>query len=139
MNVDQLKEELLQDEGMVLHGYNDHLGYLTIGVGRLIDERRGGGITKEEAFYLLENDIGKVIVALRSKLPFWNKLNDTRQRALINMAFQMGVAGLMGFNKMLWAIERGNWDLAHAEGLDSAWAGQTPKRARRVMEMIKHG
>ena len=139
MNVDQLKEELLQDEGMVLHGYNDHLGYLTIGVGRLIDERRGGGITKEEAFYLLENDIGKVIVALRSKLPFWNKLNDTRQRALINMAFQMGVAGLMGFKQMLWAIERGNWDLAHAEGLDSAWAGQTPKRARRVMEMIKHG
>jgi lysozyme len=139
MNIKQLKEELIFDEGIVLHEYKDHLGYSTIGIGRLIDERKGGGITEEEAMYLLENDIGRKQAQLRENLPFWNKLSDNRQRALMNMAFQLGVNGLLKFRQMLWAIENGKWDLAHAEALDSSWANQTPVRARRVAEMIKYG
>lgn len=139
MNVEILKQELIHDEGLVSHAYQDHLGFWTIGVGRLIDERRGGGITKEEAEYLLENDIGRVTIALRKKIKGFDLLSDTRQRALINMAFQLGVNGLMGFGRMLWAIERGDFDMAYVEALDSKWAHQTPKRAKRVSEMIKHG
>lgn len=139
MNKERLKSELIHDEGLVLHEYKDHLGYSTIGVGRLIDERKGGGITKEEAMYLLDNDIKRKMAEVKKRIKFWNKLDDTRQRALMNMAFQLGVNGLMRFQKMLWAMEREQWDLAHAEALDSAWAGQTPRRAKRVAEMIRYG
>lgn len=144
MNIDRLKSELWEDEGVVKSGgrhvaYQDHLGYWTIGCGNLIDARKGGGLTDEEADYLLENKIASILVQLRKRLPFWNQLDDTRQRALMNMAFQMGVEGLMKFKNMLWAIERGQWGLAHAEALDSSWANQTPARAKRVAGMILHG
>lgn len=55
----ELTKQLRRDEGEVLSAYQDHLGYWTIGVGRLIDKRKGGGLTSEESDYLLGNDIDK--------------------------------------------------------------------------------
>lgn len=139
MDKEQLASELIRDEGFVAHAYHDHLGYLTIGVGRLIDERRGGGITRDEALYLLHNDIDQRVEALRQRLDFWEGLDDTRQRALANMAFQMGLNGVMNFRRMLAALARGEWKTAHDEALDSRWAQQTPERANRVADMILWG
>jgi lysozyme len=42
---EHLIAHLRREEGEVLHVYKDHLGYLTIGVGRLIDKRKGGCIS----------------------------------------------------------------------------------------------
>ena len=86
------------EEGEVLHEYKDHLGYSTIGIGRLIDKRKGGGITSEEAAYLLGNDVDKVIDQLNKRLPWWTKLDDARKGVLINMAFQMGIDFRLGKN-----------------------------------------
>lgn len=139
MNVEQLKQDLHRDEGQVLHAYEDHLGYLTIGVGRLIDKRRGGGITHEEAMYLLGNDIERVRHDLQARLPYWFDLSPNRQRALCNMAFQLGVEGLLAFRRMHAAIKAQDWDLAHQEALDSKWAAQTPARAKRVAALLRDG
>jgi len=49
MDTRVIREQIKRHEGKVLHAYPDHLGYWTIGYGRLIDERRGGGITEAEA------------------------------------------------------------------------------------------
>lgn len=139
MNIKQLTEELIRDEGCVLHAYQDHLGYWTLGIGRLIDKRKGGGITAEEARYLLENDIGRVVTELRKRVKFWGKLSDARQRALANMGFQLGVAGLMDFRRMLAAMEVMDFRKAADEALNSTWARQTPQRAQRVAKMIREG
>lgn len=139
MNFDKLEAELMRDEDFVSHAYQDHLGYWTIGYGRLIDERRGGGISKNEAKELLRKDILKVYQGLREKIWFFNGLSDSHQRALCNMAFQLGIDGLLKFRKMLSAMEGGNFDRAYAEALDSKWAQQTPQRAMRVAYMIKNG
>lgn len=37
-----IKKQLIRDEGNVPYAYSDSLGYLTIGVGFLIDKRKGG-------------------------------------------------------------------------------------------------
>jgi lysozyme len=47
--VANIAEQLRRDEGEVLHAYQDKYGYWTIGVGRLIDARKGGGISVEES------------------------------------------------------------------------------------------
>lgn len=39
----KLTAQLRRDEGEKLYAYQDTLGYWTIGIGRLIDRRRGGG------------------------------------------------------------------------------------------------
>lgn len=129
--IDQLKRH----EGFRSAAYQDHLGYWTIGFGRMIDARRGGGISTEEAELLLTNDILRVDRAIGDILA-----DDPPRRAvLINMAFQLGVRGLFKFRRMLADIERRDFDAAAREGLDSQWARQTPARARELMEQLRTG
>jgi lysozyme len=132
MKPTDLVSQLRRDEGEVLHAYRDHLGYLTIGVGRLIDDRRGGGLTREESAYLLRNDIARKQEEMDEKLPWWRSLDGVRQGALTNMAFQLGVTGLCQFKTTLRHIEAGEWLEASASMLQSKWAAQTPERANRI-------
>ena len=137
MNREALKQQLIRHEGIVPHAYQDHLGFWTIGVGRLIDKERGGGLSPDEIEYLLNNDIERVHYQLTKRIGFWERLTPNQQQALCNMAFQLGVGGLLGFRKMLAALERGDKSTAEAEALDSKWARQTPNRAREVAAMLK--
>ncbi|MEE9356610.1 MAG: glycoside hydrolase family protein [Methylococcaceae bacterium] len=139
MNREKLIKDLKREEGVVLHAYNDHLGFTTIGVGRLIDKRRGGGISISEAEYLLGNDIYLAERELDVNLIFYKRLDETRQRALCNMCFQLGIGGLLKFRKMLVAIAAEDWPEAYNQALDSVWATQTPARAMRVASMLLKG
>ena len=128
----KLIEQLVGEEGEVLSTYNDHLGYATIGVGRLIDKRKGGGITQEESRYLLANDIKKCKESVQKALPFFKDLNEPRQAVLIGMAFQMGIAGLLEFKNTLDMVKRCQYKDAGDGMLKSLWARQTPERAHRM-------
>ena len=132
-------EQLRRDEGTKLHAYQDHLGYWTIGTGRLIDIRRGGGITPEESDYLLHNDITRITPQLSQRIPFFNDLDDARKGVLINMAFQMGVEGLLSFHNTLRCIGEGKWEEAAISMSNSLWAKQTPERCKRLQEQIRTG
>ena len=138
MNDEELKKQLLRHEGLVPHAYQDHLGFWTIGVGRLIDERRGGGISEDEAMVLLHNDIEKVKRQLQCVDGFFFLPPDVKQ-ALCNMAFQLGISGLLRFRNMWAALRRHDFKDAAREALDSKWATQTPKRAHEIAEMIRKG
>lgn len=137
MLLDELTVQLRRDEGERLQAYHDHLGYLTIGIGRLIDERKGGGITREEAAYLLRNDIAKIDRALQQRLPWIGTLSEARRGVLMNMAFQMGVDGLLGFRNTLTMIEQGEYEKAAEGMLQSRWAQQTPERAHRLSKQMR--
>lgn len=135
----QIIDQLNRDEGRRLHAYQDHLGYWTIGVGRLIDLRKGVGISPEEADYLLLNDVTRVRHELSKSLPWFVDLDDARQGALINMAFQLGTSGLMNFKKTLEHIRLGRYATAAGEMLQSKWAEQTPERAKRISKQMATG
>lgn len=134
-----LIKQLRSEEGEVLHAYTDTLGLLTIGVGRLIDKRKGGGITAEESAYLLQNDIDKINKALDLRLPWWRSLTEPRQAVLQGMAFQMGIDGLLGFKNTLAMVQRGDFLGASKGMLASLWAKQTPGRAKRMSDQMKTG
>jgi len=130
-------DQLRRDEGESATCYLDHLGYQTIGVGRLIDKRRGGGLRVDEIAYLLNNDIQDRREALKKALPFFGNLSSARQGVLINMAFQLGTAGLLEFKQTLKLIENGDWADAAKAMLDSKWAIQTPGRAARLAKQME--
>lgn len=138
MNLTALKTHLREEEGTVLHAYPDHMGFLTIGTGRLIDKKKGGGITKEEADYLLENDISRILEKLLDALPWFDDQPEPVQIALMSMAFQMGVNGLLAFKTTLGLIRQGMYAHAADNALKSMWAKQTPERAKRVTDMIRN-
>lgn len=130
---------LTKEEGKVKYAYPDHLGYLTIGVGRLIDKRKGGGLSDDEINYLLRNDVDKVVNAVQEKLPWVTKLSSNRQAVLYAMAFQMGINGLLGFKNTLKLVEQGRYNEAATNMLKSKWATQTPARAKRTAELMRNG
>ena len=134
-----LKQQLIRDEGSVSHAYEDSLGFLTIGVGRLIDSRRGGGLAPDEIEYLLTNDVIEKSRQVLAALPWTTKLSEPRFAVLVNMAFQMGIGGLLKFKRMLGSIENGQYKEASMEMLDSLWAQQTPERAKRLSKQMETG
>lgn len=136
MNRDSLRDLLIQDEGLELMPYKDSLGKLTIGVGRCLDTV---GITKQEAFYLLENDMSKAVSDCRDKIPCFNQLDDIRQNVLASMCFNMGIEGLLEFKKVLSCVAAKDFTQASMEMMNSKWASQVGKRAVRLAEMMRAG
>lgn len=137
--ITNLTNQIRIDEGEVLSAYQDHLGYWTIGVGRLIDKRKGGGISKAESTYLLTNDINNRLKAVNDALPWFKDLDDARKGVLINMSFQLGVAGMLTFKTMLNYIEKGEYSQAADSMYQSLWAQQTPARCKRMAEQMRSG
>lgn len=141
---DESREKLLAhlalDEGCVLHAYADSLGFLTLGFGRLIDKRRGGGITHAEALYLLDHDVERHWNDLCERMPWVLTLDDVRQVALANLVFNLGVGGLAKFTNTLAAIKHGDWPAAAAGLRASKWFRQVqPSRSARVISMMLTG
>jgi lysozyme len=136
MDVKALTNELVRDEGMRTKPYLCTAGKLTIGVGRNIEDV---GITEDEARYLLENDIRRVEGELDQAFPWWRQLSDRRQRALANMAFNLGAQRLRGFAKMIKALAGAQYEEAARQALDSKWSRQVGARAERIAAMIREG
>lgn len=138
--IEQLTAQLRRDEGTRETAYKDSEGWLTIGVGRLIDSRKpGAGLRPDEIDYLLRNDIADRVQALQKALPWFAKLDQARQGVLINMAFQLGTEGLLGFSYTLGLVRDGKYAEAAVQMLKSKWANQTPERAKRLAEQMKTG
>ena len=130
-----IEEQLILHEGLRLKPYRCTAGKLTIGVGRNLDDK---GISKEEALFLLRNDIATVTTQLQ-KYDWYINADPIRQKVLVDMAYNLGVGGLLKFRKMIAALERGDYEGAADQMLDSRWAEQVGYRAVRLAEMMRSG
>lgn len=134
-----LRQQLREFEGVVPYAYQDHLGFWTIGVGRLIDKNKGGRLSEDEIDYLLDNDIREKTAEVLAALPWVATMNEPRQAVVIGMAFQMGLKGLLGFRSTLASMKEERYANA-AEGMrQSLWGKQTPGRVRRLAHQMEVG
>lgn len=144
--IERIIARLVEDEGEILYAYPDHLGLITIGVGRLIDPKKGGGISREESRYLLANDIRKWM-AIADQWDWFDSLDWARQGVIICMLHQLGAKGVSGFRNMLNAMSSSNYEIAADEMLYrsppkpdwSDWHKQTPERCERMAEIMRTG
>lgn len=136
MNYNRLIEQLKLHEGVRDRPYKDSVGKLTIGVGRNLTDK---GLKPKEIEYLLMNDIMDCIDDLNKYLPWWRQLNEVRQRVLMDMCFNLGIGGLLGFKNTLAFIQSGNYEQASQNMLLSKWASQVGQRSRRLSEMMRTG
>lgn len=160
-----IEAHLRVEEGDKPRAYKDHLGYWTIGIGRLIDPRKGGRITPAELDVLIANDPSRrggtimdwtLTPAERSMLlkndvkrftdamkdwPAWKRVQGDipRMVAMTSMCFQMGEKGFAKFVNTLAMIAAGRFADAATNMLKSEWADQTPERAARVAALMRNG
>jgi lysozyme len=125
-------------EGRVPSAYLDSLGFWTIGVGHLIDQRKGGKLPEHIIDALYEWDYDLHSTELFAELPWVNQLDEVRQAALIDMYFNLR-RGLLEFKKFLSHVQRGEWDDAATEMHASKWAQQVGMRAVRLAGMMRTG
>ena len=125
-------------EGVVKHAYQDSRSYWTIGVGRLIDEKLGGGLSDDEIDYLLANDL-KRCEDEAANYPFYAKMDEARKAVIISMLFQLGRPNFDKFQNFQAALLVGDFQLASNEMLNSLWARQTPNRANELSQMMRTG
>ena len=144
---------LRSEEGAIPTLYKDHLGYDTIGVGHLVDARRGGSLpdwakeelrkngrlSDESIDLLLLSDIKEKETQLNNALPWAKELDPVRYMCLLDMCFQMGIGGLLSFKNTLRFIQQGNYEQAAKNMLVSKWAKQTPNRAKRRADEMRTG
>jgi lysozyme len=130
-----LIEQLRRDEGVRTTVYLDSVGIPTIGVGRNL---RDVGLSDSEVDFLLANDIQRAEDGL-SGFAWYQGLDEVRKAAVTNMAFNLGVSGLLHFPHFIAALAKQDWTTAAAEMANSAWAGQVGARAKRLEQQILTG
>ena len=132
-----IKEQLVRHEGLRLKPYRCTAGKLTIGIGRNLDDC---GISQSEAYVMLINDIMNCEKQLQAKIPdIYNGLDEVRKSVLLNMCFNLGISGLLGFKNTLAFIKAGDWERAANNMLVSRWAKQVGRRAIELSELMRKG
>lgn len=162
MNLDRLKQTLERHEGFRPTVYQCTAGRNTIGVGRNLDDvgflpkevkllQKNNPdrniydfesliITKDEALVFLENDIAVCVDFAKKKFHNWDNLSDARQEVIINMIFNLGRKGFLGFRNFISAVKNELFGQAKREMLNSKWAKyDVPNRANELVIVMETG
>jgi len=139
MDIEILKKELIQDEGVKYEVYLDHLGYKTLGIGHLCkatdpenDFEVGQEVSKERVDECFLADIEQVIEDCTILYDEFYTLPDEAQLIIANMMFNLGRPRLSKFIRMRENVIKGNWKSAEEEMRNSRWFDQVPNRAERL-------
>jgi lysozyme len=143
MDLGKLQDLLIKHEGMKAHAYKDSRGILTIGVGHNLEAKPipydySKGLTDSQIRSILSDDLTTTVNFLNSHLPWFVNLDDVRQRALADMTFNL-MSKVLGFKKMLAALQAKDWNEASNQLLNSDFATQTGVRARDLASMFRTG
>jgi lysozyme len=151
-----LERQLIANEGLKLTPYRCTANKLTVGCGRNLDdvglspdECKALGVTPKDyphlrlteaqALILLRNDIKRCEKGLDEHIPWWRVLDEVRQRVLIDMCFNLGIAGLCAFKRTLALIQARDYAGAATAMLASKWSSQVKGRATRLASMMRTG
>lgn len=135
--------DLKTDEGCRLEAYPDPLtggDPWTIGYGAT-----GPTIVKTSTWTQAMADrdlqvrVDRLTVQLGQTLPWWETLSDLRQDVFVNMAYNIGLSGLLAFHNTLSMAEAKNYAGAATGMLASRWANQVPNRAKRLSQQMATG
>lgn len=133
MTVNNIRSQLKRDEGYRTTLYDDSLDVPTIGVGHNLRVPLSYAVIE----HILNDDLLLAEEAVE-RLGFWTRgLSDARRGVLVNMAFNLGAAGLWGFRRFLAAMQAGDWETAAEEMQNSLWASQVGDRAERLMRQVR--
>ncbi len=130
-----VKDRIKEHEGFRQNVYLDTLGNETVGVGHKVIKGEKIPTSIEGLLNLYDKDFDKALNNAKSIIDE-DSISPEAFGVLVEMNFQMGKKGTLGFKKMLDALKDRNYKLAAEELLDSKFAKQTPNRANTLAEVL---
>ena len=144
MNIEQLREEIAEDEGVKYEIYLDHLGLPTFGIGHLVrddDPERGEPVgtpvAEDRVNECFDKDVEIVLSDCETLYPDYYDLPEEVQLIIANMMFNMGRPRLSQFKGMKRGVDNRDWESAADEMVDSKWYYQVPNRAERLVSRMR--
>ena len=146
MNLERLRKELEEDEGVRYEIYLDHLGHPTFGIGHLVtlkdDEHGqppGTKVSSQRVQEVFEADVLSVINDC-DKLyrDDFDELPEEVRLIIANMMFNMGYTRLSKFKQMKRAVDTEDWNKAAGEMVNSKWYQQVTNRADRLVQRMRN-
>ena len=135
LDIEKITNDLKQDEGFRDKVYTCSAGKQTIGYGWNLE---ANDLPEPIAARMLDYGIGMAMRDCES-LDWFYPLNGARKAVIINMMFNMGKSRLLGFKKMIAALDSHDYQTAAYEMMDSRWYCQTGFRAARLIEEMREG
>jgi lysozyme len=158
-----LEDQLILHEGLRLEVYKCPAGYWTVGVGRNLEGKplrkheqehilgcsgltpdqvisilKERGVTKDEALFLLANDIEDAVKDL-SHFDWFEDLDPIRKKVVVDMRYNLGPTRFRQFKRMIAALAAGDYKKAAAEMVDSRWYHEVGNRSKRLVKMMETG
>lgn len=127
--------DLRRDEGVRDKPYKDSRGFLTIGVGHNLDAE---GLCQEAIDAQLIYDINKKLRELDQKIPWWRDHPEDVQRVIVNLAFNLGVPGLLKWPLFLLQIKTKLYKKAASNiRANRIYVSQVGQRAERLALLLE--
>ena len=151
---DEIYEFIKQNEGYKKKAYRDSRKHLTVGIGFNLDQpgakqvleklgidynkvRQGQELNDQQIKSIFSKDTEVAIMNAKSFADNYDSLPKSVKLALIDMAFNLGGAGLNKFANLKQAIESYNYQKAANEMKNSLWFKQVPQRASKLIAMVQ--
>lgn len=141
----QLVDLIKKHEGFRATIYLCSAGKHTIGYGHNcdahgdLDAYKDRVISPAEADDILLTDLNDVILDCTKFVRTFDILDEPRKAVIVDMAFNLGIDGLLKFRNFLGYTVIGNWKRAASEMYNSKWFTQVPLRAAENMFMFLTG
>jgi len=136
MKLHRLIESMKKHEGYVPTVYDDSVGVATIGYGFAIKDL---SLSETVCNVILQEKLLKLVVDVNARFSSWfPKMPAEVQETVIELCYQIGVAGFSKFRKSIQHLSAEKWEAAANEMLDSKWAKQTPRRAKEMTDIIRN-
>lgn len=144
MNLEQLREEIAEDEGVKYEIYLDHLGLPTFGIGHLVRDDDpehgqpvGTEVSEDRVNECFDKDVEIVLSDCETLYPDYYDLPEEVQLIIANMMFNMGRPRLSKFKGMKAGVDARDWNKAADEMVDSRWYKQVTNRADRLVQRMR--
>ena len=140
--IDLAVEALKTDEGFRPVCYDDKTGQaiktfsggnITVGYGLNLSV----GMSEEDAMMLLRTHVIRLNQQINEACPDLGTLPDSKKAVLLNIGYNVGIHGLLGFHHMVSALDAFDYAKAADEILDSDAARKLPARYSRLAEEMR--